>query len=156
MRVLCSDNQCIYNENTGYYSLCKLMTDNSPGYGGIDRIYRETCDNKMIKEDLPIILDKDKLQEFIKINISKTSDDNIVENKDKLEIKECKYCGFIPKVRTFSDNENIEDYYFIDCDNDNCNSDIITDLYDICDKNAEEKCIKEWNELNSVKENNND
>lgn len=46
MLVLCTDSSCIHNIDSGYYNICKLRSNSTPGYGGIDRMYVETCINK--------------------------------------------------------------------------------------------------------------
>lgn len=67
---------------------------------------------------------------------------------------ECKICHQKPGIRILSDGINMENYYYyLECNNNNCTSDIITKKYNICDKNALVDCINEWNQLNMEEEN---
>ena len=51
MRKLCSDHDCKYNEDCGYYGICKHpCMENVSNYSGIDRILVETCDMKEEEE----------------------------------------------------------------------------------------------------------
>ena len=44
MRILCTDHNCKYCADTGYYGLCKKRSSENSGYGGIDRMLVETYD----------------------------------------------------------------------------------------------------------------
>lgn len=43
MRILCSNESCKHNADTGYYSLCKHPDFQDLVYCGITRMYKETC-----------------------------------------------------------------------------------------------------------------
>ena len=50
--ILCSESNCIYGGNQGYYSVCNhLNAKNQYPYGGIDRIYLESCELAEHKEN---------------------------------------------------------------------------------------------------------
>lgn len=47
--ILCMDSACKHNSGGGYYGVCNHPMLETPQYfGGVDRIYRETCDLKEV------------------------------------------------------------------------------------------------------------
>lgn len=47
MMKCCSDHQCKFNNDVGYYGICEHpCMANVGNYGGIDSILVETCDRK--------------------------------------------------------------------------------------------------------------
>lgn len=54
MTICCSDHNCKYNHDCGYYGICEhpsVINNKVPGYGGITRILRETCKEKEKKNE---------------------------------------------------------------------------------------------------------
>lgn len=60
----------------------------------------------------------------------------------------CKLCGSPAELTIWEDYENIEDYYYIACSNEECNQVSTSGLYDICRPESEQACIAEWMEIN--------
>lgn len=110
---------------------------------GIDFSYMTKAEDKTPFTDRVI----NKFKESIKFNDIST-ESYIKYINDTPKICRCKICGNTPKLSSY-DEDDIETYYFIECNNDECENSFITQSYDITDKDSKKRCIAEWNMSNS-------